>query len=933
MSKPIKPAYTPEAPRYRVSPNTRCDQAFKVRQKSGKEAAPILAAARQTPQAGTKTVVDQLQCLEVHELVYPGNGTDIKAVDGKWVYVFDYVDKACILEAHGTVVSATRTQKWEYRAGPITPKSLKGAPELKSWSFGTINFPDDTFPVAGLCRVFLSPIRLTPRALEYLLQQMERVGAQGDRANPLVTPDPTPPNELIALVPDPFAWSQDASLKYYLPTLDAWVTWAQDPERGAKRFIAAQQKVWYESLKKQATDQSWLSKTFSPIDMEKFLAGRKSSGEAYLDEDTAENNKRQSIAEKACAYVVSCTDSHEHRTVEIACEETGGAAIEGALAHWGILMTGFESTAPGRDYLNELAEQTYRVPMRYVFDASPPSNAPDYKTSVAGRAGAAMILGRLGPSVMRVPSQNVGDEDGLSGVAVIADAANRVFNGWARFKAVASVIRATGTQDSSGDWNAAASGASTRRAVDVAVRFGTLSVDAVPGMKPQDAIDAGEVADAIRSNALGVLDKMEIERIKKVVLHLSHITDALDLASSIMAWSSKVSASTAIADGPFGIIAADPATALTVTSKGGQLTTSLIASIKGETELLKGLGSGFGYIGGLVETAGHSSKFGGTLAEGNYGQSVGHGMSTTGTSLSTMAAALGVAKALGGSGALIGAAGPIGVLGFGLVLVGAFIVRIFKKTPIEEYFERCFLGSKYGNDPVTGFSWIDEPLPMKSVIEQARCLLYFLSAFHVQRQGDFRPEHNGPPPVREGGVTWKRGGGQGTFADADFQRDKFSVPGSWIRVNLGHFPVGSWLGVQVKQRYVEHYDHDSELVGETGEFRFTHASPGVITRSDWSLGTLNLDSYYDYAVDGDTIRALRFPLHPNLYGPMSGPSVWNHEDMIKRWQAKNCLVKVRVNISDQKAHWRTMPYGSRWVAFDSVTMEEAHAMDPDRYQL
>lgn len=931
MSKPIKPAYTPEAPRYRVSPNTRSGFAIKQRVKGGKDATPRLSAIRQAPDAATKTVVDQLQLLEVHELVYPGGGTNIKPVHSKWVYVFDFVDKKCIVEALGMVMSGE--QWWSYRAGAITPGSLKKSPELKLATQRLIALPEDTFPMSGLCRVFLSPIRLTPRALEHLLDQIGKVGGAGNRANPFVVPDPTPPEELVAYVPDPFAWSQDASMDYYLRTLDSWVAWAQDPERAAKRFIAAQQKVWYESLKKQATDQSWLSKTFSPIDIEKFLAGRKSSGEAYLDKDTAENNKQQTQAEQACAYVVSCTDSHEHRAVEIACEETGGAAIEAALAHWGALLTGLESTAPGRDYLNQLAEQTYRVPMRYVFDAAPPSNAPDYKTSVAGRAGAGMILGRLGPSVMRVPSQNVGDEDGLSGVAAIADAANRVFVGWANFKAVASVIRASAMEAPGGDWSIAASGDGSRRVVPMSVRFGTLDVDAAPGVKLSDAIEASEVLDAFKGNALGVLDKMDIKQIKNVVMPLSYITDALDLASSVMAWSGRVNNSTAIADGPFGIFAADPATALTVTSKGGQLTTSLIASIKGETELLSGLGSGFGYIGGLVETAGHSSKFGGSLAEGNYGQSVGHGMSTTGTSLSTMAAALGLAKALGGTGALIGAAGPIGILGFGVVLIGAFIVRIFKKTPIEEYFERCFLGSKYGNDPVIGFAWIDEPLPMKSVVEQARLLLYILSAFHVQRQGDFRPEHNGQPPKREGGVTWKHGGSE--FADAAYQRDKGSVPGSWIRVDLGHFPVGSWVDVMVKQRFVEHYDHDSELVGETGVMRFTHSSPGVITRSDFSLGTLNLEGYYDYAVDGQAIRSIRFPLHPNLYGSMNGPgapSVWNHDTMVGRWQAKNCLVKTRVHIADQKGVWRAMPYHSKWVAFDSVTSEEAHAMDPDTYQ-
>lgn len=936
MSKPVKPAYTPEAPQYRVSPNTRSGYAIKQRVKGGKDAVPRLSAARQAPQAGTKTVVDQLQLLEVHELVYPGNGTDIKPVHKKWVYVFDYVDKACLIEAFGMLMNGE--QWWSYRAGAITPESMKKAPDLKLATQWLIALPEGTFPVSGLCRVFLSPVRLTARAMEYLLDQLGKVGAQSNSANPLVTPDTTPPDELVAYVPDPLAWAQDASAKYSLRTLDSWVTWAQDPERAAKRFIAAQQKVWYESLKKQAADQSWFIKQFSPVDMEKFLASRKAVGQTYLEKDTTENNKQQTLAERACAYIVSCTDSHEHRAVEIACEETSGAAIEGALAHWGVMLTGLESTAPGRDYLNELASQSYRMPMLYVFGSPPPANAPDYAKSVTARAGASMILGKLGPSVLKTPIQTAGaspEERSKLQMMPIADAANRIFSGWAKFTAVASVIRATGTEDSGGDWSTAAGGSTSRRAVGLSVTFGTLDVDAVPGMKLTAAIESSEVVGAFKDNALTVLGTLENDTLDLMLMPISKITDVLDLTSSVMAWTSTVSEKTTLADGPIGIFAADPATALTITSKGGQMATSVISAFKGETLLLKGLGAGFGYIGGLVEIAGHSGSFGKSLADGNYGMSVGHGMSTTGTSLSTLAGALGLAKALGGSSALIGAAGPIGLLGIGLVLVGAFIVRIFKKTPIEEYFQHCFLGSKYGDEPQVGYSWIDEALPMKSVVEQARLLLYILSAFHVQRQGDFRPEHNGQPPDREGGVTWKREG-IGEFADASYQRDKFSVPGSWIRVNLGHFPVGSWVDVLVKQRFVEHMDHDSELVGETGVMRFTHSSPGVITRSDWSLGTINLEGYYDYAVDGQTIRSIRFPLHPNLYGSMTGPgapSVWNHQTMVDRWQAKNCLVKTRVHIADQKGMWRAMPYGSRWVAFDSVTAEEAHAMDPESYQL
>lgn len=936
MSKPIKPAYTPYAPHYRVSPDTRSGFAIKQRIKGGKDAAPRLTAARQTPQAGTKTVVDQLQLLEVHELVYPGSGTDIKPVHNKWVYIFDFVDKKCIVEAFGMLMSGE--QWWTYRAGAITPGSLKKAPELKLATQRLIALPEDTFPVSGLCRVFLTPVRLTPRALEHLLEQMGKVGGAGNRANPLVVPNPTPPDELVAYVPDPFAWSQEASAKYYLRTLDDWVSWAQDPERAAKRFIAAQQKVWYESAVKQViADTSGVVYKITGTDAEKFLAGRKSTGEAFLEKDTAENNKKQTAAEVACAYVVSCTDSHEHRAVEIACEETGGAALESALVHWGVLMTGLESAAPGRDYLNELAEQSYRVPMGYVFN-DPPSNAPDYSTSVLARAGAGMILGRLGPSVMKVPSQNLArpgeDGEAIARMAPIVDAANRVFTGWARFKAVASVIKATGTQDSSGDWKAAAAGATTRRATDVAVSFGTLDVDAVPGMKLTAAIEKAEVVDAIKGNAVTVLGMLGSDELDLMLMPISKITDVLDLTSSVMAWTKAVSDKASFADGPIGIFAADPATALTVTSKGGQMATSLVAAFKEETKLLKGLGAGFGYIGGLVEIAGHSGSFGKSLADGNYGMSVGHGMSTTGTSLSTFAGALGLAKGLGASSALIGAAGPIGLLGVGLVLVGAFIVRIFKKTPIEEYFQHCFLGSKYGDDPKSGYSWIDEELPMKSVVEQARLLLYILSAFHVQRQGDFRPEQSGPPPTREGGVKWMLGDNVSQVADAAFQRDKSSVPGSWIRVNFGHFPVGSWLEVSVKQRYVGLYDHDTELVRETGVIRFTHSSPGVITRADSLEGSLHLQKYYDYAVDGKTIRALRMPLQPLLIGSMTtGPTqLWDVKAMHQIWQAKNCLVKTRVHIADQKQIWRAMPYHSKWVAFDSVTSEEAHAMDPESYQ-
>ena len=934
MSKPIKPAYSPEAPTYRVSPKVRSEYVYRTLRKAGKDAAILLSAARQANEATTKTVVDQLQLLEIYELEYPGSENDIVPVRSKWVYVFDAVDQACVVEAFGMTMDGA--QIWSYRAErSIAPASLSKDPKLDKTTQIWIVLPEDTLQTESLCRVFLSPVRLTPRALEYLLELMrkETVG----RANPFVGASSTPPNELVAYVPDPFAWSQDASAKYYLRTLDDWVTWAQDPERAAKRFIAAQQKVFYESLKKQAADQHWLIKKFNPVDVEGILASRKSSGESHLEKDTAESNKRQKAAEVACAYVVACTDSHEHRAVEIACEDTGGGVLDGALAHWGAVMTAMESTAPGRDYLNELVRQTYRMPMQYVFTDAPPANSPDYKASVTARAGAAMILATLGPSVIRHPRENyaVGatpQDDAAWQVQPIADAANRILSGWAKFYTAASIVRASGTQDPTGDWSKAAIGDPSRKAVDVSVMYGTLEVNAVPGVKLDDAIETTEVVEAFKANTLSVLGAIEHDRLQKMLLPISTIKDSIEIASMVSAWTSKVSDSVSLADGPMGIFAADPATVLTLTTKGGQTVTSLVQAFKGETALLKGLGSGFSYVGGLMETVGHSQNLGRALADGNYGMSVGHGMSTTGAGLSTLCASLGMAKALGFTWSLIGAATPIGMLGLGVLLVGAYISRIFRSTPVEEFFQYCFLGSKYKNDPRVGFSWIDAELPLSSALEQAQLLSYILSGFHMERLVGNRPESGTTQrPVREPGLTWKREGG-GDFAEQHFGS---RFPGSWIRINLGNFPVGAYLEVQVKQRYVENYDHDSEMVLETGVMRFTHSSPGTIVRSFANtqyLGDLEIESYCDYATDGDSIRCVRFPLRPARYGSLdASASTWDDRRMGEKWQSKNCLVKARVNVPGLKLMWRQMPYGGRWCKFDSVESDEAHAMDPDSY--
>lgn len=953
MSKPIKPAYTPYAPHYRVSPDTRSGFAIKQRIKGGKDAAPRLTAARQTPQAGTKTVVDQLQRLEVHELVYPGSGTDIKPVYNKWVYVFDLSGKKCIIEALGKRASFADVQTWSFRSGTITPASLKNPPELKSWSAGLITFPEDTFPVNALCRVFLTPVRLTPRALQYLLDQLAEVG-QGNRAFPFVIPSTAPPSDLVAYVPDPFAWSHDASAKYYLPKLNEWLVWAQDPERAAKRFIAAQHKVWYESGMRQfANDLNAQYRTLARLtgvdgpgvlteaEVEKFAKSKKTVGEAHLEKDTAENDERQKVAEQACAYVVSCTDSHEHRAVEIACEETGGGAVEGALAHWGLVLMGLESTAPGRTYLHSLADQNDRMPMKYVFN-HPPSNSPDFKTSVLARAGAGMILGRLGPAVMRLPSQNVArpgtDDEVTAPLQAIADAANRVYEGRARFNAVASVIKASGITDPNGDWSRAASGDESGRQTKITVAYGALDAIPAAGIDLDHWIDDSELDDALKGSTFSILESIERDEFATKFFPIALLKNVIDLSSSIMAWTGSVSKEASLSDGPMAILAADPGTLLSNTAKGGQITTSLLKALgHGPKNLMDGLNSGFGYIGGLVELAGQSKGAARSFAHGNYGTGVGQGMSVLGTGTSTLASALGLANAMAATkAAAAGAAyvpvfapvAALAMIGIGIVLIGAFIVHMFKKTPMEEFFENCFLGSKHGRDPVTGFAWTDEALPMNLVVDQAQLLIYLFSAVHVQRQGFESPGTFGKPPARESGVRWKLGGNATAFADDAFRSDG-KVSGSWIRINLGHFPPGSHLEVVVKQRYGILMD-DRKVVGETGFMRFTHASPGEIVRTHTSTGTLELVPYFDYAIDGKTVRSLRFPLLPTK---IANWEVWEPERYLGVVRAQNCLVKVRVSIAGQRGFLRAMPYGSRWCKFDSVESDSAHALDPGSYML
>lgn len=154
-------------------------------------------ACKDEEQKGLVTL-DRTLRVTIRELLYPGDAST--PIVDKWIYVL--LDGAYFAEIYAKEANA-----WEYTLSPSpTSKLTKKAAGYLLLDPGAVGSPKNY-------DFFLSPIRLTASARQYLLDKTAKTCIREAFAQSI---------DEVVEVPDPFHWAADAHAKYYAPRLDEW---------------------------------------------------------------------------------------------------------------------------------------------------------------------------------------------------------------------------------------------------------------------------------------------------------------------------------------------------------------------------------------------------------------------------------------------------------------------------------------------------------------------------------------------------------------------------------------------------------------------------------------------------------------------------------------------------------------------------------------
>jgi hypothetical protein len=935
-----------QTPPFRVAPQDR----FKAVETQIRAARSLgmggIRASRQTRESTTKSSVDLTVLLEILELRYPGDVGDwVPPAVGTWAYVFDMQARACIIEA-SREAGADGSGVWLYRrATEISPSSLASSPAMPLRHREGVELDPERTTSTSSVAVFLSPTRLSRGGLEYLLNQM--LNEQPGPAWPFVSPTWFTPAHAIVAVPEPISWVIAASFEYHIPVVDEYQEWIQDPERNAKVFVATVLREWIKG----------------PIDQVK---NNLRSGEPgkFLAKNAAAEQKLREAAARAASYLIACVDSPEHRAVEISAMEIGGLPLEELFVNFGVALTGMLLTPPGRDYIATLVKDTDRLPMRYLFADSPPTNIPVFANARYAWIGAKQIAGNLIAKVIenRYARELKASTDAARAAAIketrqaVQSHLSRLLESGQKLDGTETLIHARLSKGLNlTNWISA--GRTSNRPIirDIEVTYQHLTMVVGRGAAEERATKrVAELVEGFSERRLSIA--AYAGKFDKIAMPVLALVEVANLSMAVTAWKESTGDDDSVAIGPFGLGNVNGGTLALiggVSDTAGVVTDIMEAFGKGGVKRIAAAG-GLAIISGTVEMLTYEREFvKAAYGRRNYGQSVGYAVAAGGGAIAAVGGGMTLAFALSGKSLFAGAAGgPVGVvvgaIGAILILAGFGLATFLARDPYEEFAETCFLGDSSNDEVSWGFDWAPDALPLRSPLRQAQLLVMLLSAFNLRRtgSGDPYPEQGLPNPLPSGAR-----GGPGS-APREESRDAAlpwlragleSIPGrtqgagggspeSWIEVDLGHFPVGSHMDFQIKQRYGGgHFSGPG--VEYIAHFKVVHASPGrVEVRPEGSSSTM-LMLPVEYAVESESIKALRFPLQPqwiHTQGSASPPIRFG--DFARQRECRACVVRARLWIADQAATFAYIPRHGEWLEFDAADDSSASALDTGKYK-
>lgn len=387
---PLLPTHGGGTGRFRVPLQKRFERYFSADTAKALLFAPSpIPANRQHPGSTTHTVHNGKPRLVIEELIYPGG--EARLAFGKFAYVVHLGRREFLAEISYGHVIVTAAVTWRTLPKPNDPEA-KRKPGSDDWytEFGDHLAgvpldgmrPGDSTADIGC---FLSPHPLNQQAMEMLLGAVSTKASGTDPSPALVKPVWSHPKPGYVALVDPFEWAEEACNDFFHPLLTEYQAWALEDQRQAGLTIAGIVKAW------QANGD--------PADVTNEL---KTQPAAHIAAYEAEEKRRRSAAEEACAYLVSCLDAVEHEVVEAALLDAptkeGRVVLRSyAMQHWCVVLDSLSQCAPGREFLALLVQSPHRAPGRFLLKEDSALGFGDYfATARWGLLGAMGIVKELG---------------------------------------------------------------------------------------------------------------------------------------------------------------------------------------------------------------------------------------------------------------------------------------------------------------------------------------------------------------------------------------------------------------------------------------------------------------------------------------------------------------------------------------------------------
>lgn len=604
------------------------------------------------------------------ELRFPGTVADTEPIAGKWLYVFR--DKTLIVEAYAAGAASWKGKDHETGA---------------TWeSTGEIYIDPGPAGARYSYQFFLSPVKLSDGGKKILTK-----GATLSTA--AITAGCQELGQTVNVC-DPLRWAADMHRLYYAPAVRAWQGWMLDENRQAQLFIATVLKGWID-----ADDQFGADNELRSGEPDKWL-------DAYKKREARLRKK----AEEAAAHLAHAVDSNEYFAVETSCMDNGKEDLSIGFQAWGAICRGLLETEPGRAFVAGIVANDDRLPTKYLFTDSPPSNALGFGEYRYAWLGAWSVFEELVAGRIRYL-----EKQGVSALDKV-----RLY------------LEHLGVETLKGSYRHAYRN----------IAEGKRLTTGVPKKK--------------RGAFLESVERLE----KKANKWGDHLKSPAELSAPLDKWHNGFQANygATITSVTFIIEVANLAVAISEYKKAeGYDKTSKMLSMIGATadmtivltqigeslvksgthkRILSGVAGSATMVSGVMDMLAFEEDAVAAVGVRDYSQAVGHGIAAVGAGVTVVAGGMLLAKAITG-GAIFG--GPVGAIvgavGGVLIVAGTVFAAWVKNTPHEEFAEYCFLGDESDDDPWLPW-WSPFPLPCRgNYVLEAQVLAALLSHFHCKIEG------------------------------------------------------------------------------------------------------------------------------------------------------------------------------------------------------